>query len=73
MISQYKDIKLTFINSHFCHAIILRKSMGILPMDTESENNQLLQLCTARTALSDSVIRSAKTGWNYVKNKVKIG
>ena len=26
------------------------------------KNNQHLQLCTARTALSDSVIRSAKIG-----------
>ena len=35
--------------------------------------NQFLQLCTARTALSDSVIRSAKIGLNQVKNIVKIG
>ena len=28
----------------------------------DSQTNQHLQLCTARTALSDSVIRSAKIG-----------
>ena len=33
---------------------------------TEYKTNQLLQLCTARTALSDSVIRSAKIGYRSI-------
>ena len=56
-------ISLSFSNMKVCCVFSLQLPHRGIPYPYKKEN-QLLQLCTAHTALSDSVIRSAKIGWN---------